>query len=82
MAFSPDDRSLAVVLEYKGDWADDSLLISDAPLAARRDIFQAHGHITDVSWMSERRTSGLLRGRKGLSSDRGDDGLRGAFFRG
>ncbi len=52
MAFSPDDRSLAVVLEYKGDWADDSLLISDALSLRRRDIFQAHGHITDVSWMT------------------------------
>ena len=45
-------ESLAVVLEYKGDWADDSLLITDARSLRGRDIFQAHGHITDVSWMS------------------------------
>lgn len=52
MAFSPDDKSLAVVLEYKGEWADDSLLITDALSLRGQNIVQAHGHITDVSWMS------------------------------
>jgi WD40 repeat protein len=55
MAFSPDEKSLAVVLEYKGDWADDSILVTDAPSMRGRDVFQAHGHITDLSWTPDNR---------------------------
>jgi WD40 repeat protein len=50
MAFSPDEKSLAVVLEFNGDWADDSILVTDAPRLSGRNIFPAHGHITDLSW--------------------------------
>ena len=55
MAFSPDEKSLAVVLEYKGDWADDSILVTDAPSMRGRAVFQAHGHITDLSWTPDNR---------------------------
>ncbi len=81
IAFSPDEKSLAVVLEYKGEWADDSILITDGQSLRARNIFHAQGHITDVSWTSEWRTSDLLRGRKGLSPDAASDGLRRAFLR-
>jgi len=48
--FSPDQKSLAVTLEFKGDWADDSILIADVPSLQKRNVFQAQGHITDLSW--------------------------------
>jgi WD40 repeat protein len=48
--FSPDEKSLAVALEFKGDWADDSILIADVPSIQKRNVFQAQGHITDLSW--------------------------------
>jgi WD40 repeat protein len=52
-AFSPNEESLAAVLEFKGDWADDSLLITDVPSLQERNIFQAQGHITDLTWTPE-----------------------------
>ena len=55
MAFSPDGKSLAAVLEYKGDWADDSLLITDAHSLLGRNVFHAHGRVTDVSWTQDSR---------------------------
>lgn len=48
--FSPDEKSLSVILEFKGDWADDSILIADVPSLKDRSVFQAQGHITDLSW--------------------------------
>jgi hypothetical protein len=48
--FSPDEKSLAMALEFKGDWADDSILIADVPSLQKRSVFQAQGHITDLSW--------------------------------
>jgi Tol biopolymer transport system component len=48
--FSPDEKSLATVLEVKGDWADDFILIAEAPSLARQNTFAAQGHITDLSW--------------------------------
>lgn len=51
--FSPDEKSLAVILEFKGDWADDSILIADAPSLRERNVFQAQGHVADLSWTSD-----------------------------
>ncbi len=48
--FSLDQKSLAVALEFKGDWADDSILVADVPSLQKRNVFQAQGHITDLSW--------------------------------
>jgi WD40 repeat protein len=64
IAFSPDEKSLAVVLEYKGEWADDSLLITDAQSLRARNISHARGHITDVSWTSRGRQTIYCAGGK------------------
>jgi WD40 repeat protein len=53
--FSPDEKWLAVALEFKGDWADDSILIADVPLLQKRNVFQAQGHITDLCWTPDGR---------------------------
>jgi WD40 repeat protein len=50
--FSPDGKSLASVIEIHGEWADDSILIAEAPSLRKIQSFQAQGHITDLSWTS------------------------------
>jgi hypothetical protein len=50
IAFSPDEKLLVVVLEYTGEWADDSILITDALSLRAQNIFHTQEHITDVSW--------------------------------
>lgn len=49
-AFSPDERSLASVVEIQGDWADDSIVLFDAPSLQNQRAFGAQGHITDLTW--------------------------------
>jgi len=48
--FSPDGKSLASVIEIHGEWADDSILIAEAPSLRKIQSFQAQGHITDLTW--------------------------------
>lgn len=50
IAFSPHEDLLAAVVEFQGEWADDSLLLARAPNLRRSRVFQAQGHITDLSW--------------------------------
>jgi WD40 repeat protein len=49
-AFSPDERSLASVVEIQGEWADDSIVVFDAPSLQNQRAFGAQGHITDLTW--------------------------------
>jgi hypothetical protein len=49
-AFSPDEKSLASVIEIHGDWADDSIVLADVPALRKQNVFQAQGHITDLTW--------------------------------
>ena len=49
-AFSPDEKSLASVVEIRGDWADDSIVILDVPRLQNRNAFTAQGHVTDLTW--------------------------------
>ena len=49
-AFSPDEKILASVIEIHGDWADDSIVLADVPTLRTQNVFQAQGHITDVTW--------------------------------
>ena len=51
MDFSPDDKYLAAVVEFDGEWADDSLLIVQTKSLARVRVLRAQGHITDVRWV-------------------------------
>ena len=48
--FSPDEKSLASVIEIHGDWADDSIVLADVPTLRKQNVFQAQGHITDLTW--------------------------------
>ena len=48
--FSPDEKSLASVIEIHGDWADDSIVLADVPTLRKQNLFQAQGHITDLAW--------------------------------
>ena len=54
-AFSPDERSLAAVVEIQGDWADDSIALFDVPTLQNQRAFGAQGHITDLTWTPDSR---------------------------
>ncbi|MGH9746287.1 MAG: hypothetical protein ACRD59_09285 [Candidatus Acidiferrales bacterium] len=49
-AFSPNEEALASVIETKGEWADDSILVADVATLSRRSVFGAAGHVTDLTW--------------------------------
>ena len=49
-AFSPDGKALASVVEIRGDWADDSIVFVDAATLAKKNVFHAQGHVTDIAW--------------------------------
>jgi WD40 repeat protein len=55
IAFSPDDRLLAAVIEIQGDWADDSIALFDVPNLQNQRAFGAQGHITDLAWTPDSR---------------------------
>jgi WD40 repeat protein len=54
-AFSPDEKSLASVVEFQGDWADDSIVLLDVPTLRKQNAFDAQGHITDLTWTPDSR---------------------------
>jgi hypothetical protein len=53
--FSPDERTLASVVEIEGEWADDSIAFLGVPKLRRQNVFHAQGHITDLSWTFDSR---------------------------
>jgi WD40 repeat protein len=53
--FSPDESSLASVVEVEGEWADDSIVLLDVPTLRRVRAFQAQGRITGLAWTSDSR---------------------------
>jgi len=48
--FSPNEEALASVIEIKGEWADDSIMVADVTKLSRRKVFDARGHVTDLTW--------------------------------
>jgi WD40 repeat protein len=54
-AFSPDERTLASVVEMEGEWADDSIVLADVPTLLGRQVVPAQGHITDIAWTTDSR---------------------------
>ncbi|MGH9687705.1 MAG: hypothetical protein ACRD5K_11505 [Candidatus Acidiferrales bacterium] len=54
-AFSPDEGSLACVVEMEGEWADDSIAILEVPTLRKQSVFHAQGHVTDLSWTHDSR---------------------------
>jgi WD40 repeat protein len=55
VAFSPDEKTLAAVVEIEGDWADDGIVLLDIPSLQRRHAFTAQGHVTDLTWTPDGR---------------------------
>ena len=49
-AFSPDEGSLASVLQNDGEWADDSIALVEVPTLRAQKSYQAQGRVTDLSW--------------------------------
>ena len=49
-AFSPDEGSLATVLQNDGEWADDSIALVEVPTLRQQKTYQAQGRVTDLSW--------------------------------
>jgi len=54
-AFSPDERALASVVEFEGEWADDSIAFLSVPGLQRESVFHAQGHVTDLAWTFDSR---------------------------
>jgi WD40 repeat protein len=48
--FSPNEKLLASVASIQGEWADDSILVTEVPTMRNQKLFQAQGHITDLAW--------------------------------
>jgi WD40 repeat protein len=55
LTFSPDEKTLASVVEIHGDWADDSIVLVDAATLGKKNVFHGQGHITDVAWTADSR---------------------------
>lgn len=55
-SFSPDEKVLASVVETKGDWADDSIVLLETPTLRNQSTFNGQGHITDLTWTPDSRT--------------------------
>jgi len=54
-AFSPDEKTLASVVEIRGDWADDSIVFLEAATLRKKNVFHGQGHITDIAWTPDSR---------------------------
>ena len=68
-AFSPDGKTLASVVEIRGDWADDSIVFADAATLAKKNVFHAQGHITDLAWTPDGSQIEIgTIGREGMSA--------------
>jgi WD40 repeat protein len=48
--FSPNEKLVASVASIQGEWADDSILVTEVPAMRSQKLFQAQGHITDLAW--------------------------------
>src|SRR6202789_4683419 len=49
LAFSPDGKFLASVVEIRGDWADDSGVMVEAATLRKINVFHGQDHITELS---------------------------------
>ena len=52
---SPDETTVASLVEIQGEWADDLIVLLDVPKLGRRQLIPAQGHITDISWSPDSR---------------------------
>jgi WD40 repeat protein len=56
IAFSPDESTLASVVEIAGEWADDSIALLEVPTLRRRRTILAQGHVTGLAWTFDSRS--------------------------
>ncbi|MGH9710421.1 MAG: hypothetical protein ACRD37_07730 [Candidatus Acidiferrales bacterium] len=54
-AFCANDKSLATVLEFDGEWSDDSIVLVRPPTLETVGRFDTAGHVTDLCWLSDTR---------------------------
>lgn len=54
-AFCPKDKSLATVLEFDGEWSDDSIVLVRPPTLETIGRLDTTGHVTDLCWLSDAR---------------------------
>ena len=52
-AFRPGEKMLATVLEFDGDWSDDSVLFVRVPTLEITARYETTGHVTQLSWSSD-----------------------------
>jgi WD40 repeat protein len=55
IAFSPDERLVAAVVEIQGEWADDLIFVASPLSLQNHHLIQAQGHVTDITWTPDSR---------------------------
>lgn len=55
IAFSPNEKLVASVVEIQGEWADDMILLATPTSLKNHILFQGQGHITDLTWTPDSR---------------------------
>lgn len=55
IAISPNEKLLAAVVEIRGEWADDLILLAMPTSLKNHILFQSQGHVTDVTWTHDSR---------------------------
>lgn len=53
VAFRPDEKVLAAVLELDGEWSDDAVLLLRVPTLEISTRLEASGQVTQISWSSD-----------------------------
>jgi WD40 repeat protein len=53
IAFSPDEKSLASVVQVGGEWADDAIVFLSTPELRKKIAFEVQGRVTDLTWSND-----------------------------
>ena len=75
LAFSPDGTTLASVAEIRGDWADDSIVFTEAATLQKKNVFHGQGHITDIAWTADSRAMIYCAAGQAYRLRTGNDGV-------
>lgn len=79
-AFRPDERMLATVLEFDGDWSDDSILFVRVPTLEVSKTFETTGHVTQLSWSNDGRRLVFCSSGQAYSLDVGSEAITSLPF--
>lgn len=55
IAFSPDEKSLAAVVKFEEEWADDCIVIAAVPSLEFVAMIHGSGTVTDLAWTPDNR---------------------------